>query len=235
MCSGVRAQLRVACSSVYSRPTPPGAGMSGAGEAPRCEDCSGTGVDPKADPVTHESVGDCSGCGGTGVKPKPESAGRQVGCICSIDGPAEVCPIHGPFNFEGAEPPKDEGTDRWRGNYTNATVIEAECARVGFVTCRICGAAILCDPRDETHRSRQHFEWHETLEGINRLGLDSRYCSDCQGMRMPGLDGTMCSCCGEPFADPTEQGEDAPATHSPTGGWNSSLPRPSHQVPGGES
>lgn len=44
-----------------------------------------------------------------------------------------------------------------------ATAIEAEGARVGFVSCRICGAAILFDPRDQRDYLTVHMLWHDDL------------------------------------------------------------------------
>ena len=48
--------------------------------------------------------------------------------------------------------------------FTQATVLAAEGARVGIVTCRECGAAILLDPRDTIDPLLQHRAWHEALE-----------------------------------------------------------------------
>ena len=43
------------------------------------------------------------------------------------------------------------------------TVLEVEGARAGLATCKICGAAVLLDPRDSVNRARQHGEWHMAL------------------------------------------------------------------------
>ena len=48
--------------------------------------------------------------------------------------------------------------------FTSATMIEAEGARIGIVTCKECGAAIMLDPRDTIYPLRQHHEWHKALE-----------------------------------------------------------------------
>ncbi len=48
--------------------------------------------------------------------------------------------------------------------FTQATMLAAEGARVGIVTCRECGAAILLDPRDTIDPLLQHRAWHEALE-----------------------------------------------------------------------
>jgi hypothetical protein len=42
----------------------------------------------------------------------------------------------------------------------NATVIAAEGARVGFVTCAECGAALLLDPREPVNVPDLHAAWH---------------------------------------------------------------------------
>jgi hypothetical protein len=49
-------------------------------------------------------------------------------------------------------------------HYEPATAIEAEGARVGLATCRICGAVVLVDPRDDINRLQQHVEWHEVQD-----------------------------------------------------------------------
>ena len=46
-------------------------------------------------------------------------------------------------------------------DYTSATVIHAEGARVQFVSCKRCGAALLLDPRDDIIVTKLHDEWHE--------------------------------------------------------------------------
>jgi hypothetical protein len=45
-------------------------------------------------------------------------------------------------------------------NYSPATVLEAEGARVGFVICKRCGAALLLDPRDKVNPTAVHDRWH---------------------------------------------------------------------------
>lgn len=44
--------------------------------------------------------------------------------------------------------------------FGEATMIAAEGARVAVVTCRICGGAILLDPRDEWANTGRHLAWH---------------------------------------------------------------------------
>lgn len=44
--------------------------------------------------------------------------------------------------------------------WTNATAFEAEGARVGLVTCLMCGAAVLLDPRDDKDPVALHTLWH---------------------------------------------------------------------------
>jgi hypothetical protein len=46
------------------------------------------------------------------------------------------------------------------GDYTRAAIINAEGARVGIMTCRICGAAVVVDPRDEFDATLRHSAWH---------------------------------------------------------------------------
>lgn len=40
------------------------------------------------------------------------------------------------------------------------TAVPAEGARVGFISCEICGAAILIDPRDMVDVPALHADWH---------------------------------------------------------------------------
>lgn len=47
-------------------------------------------------------------------------------------------------------------TSTWRV----VRAVAAEGARVGFMPCLICGAAILVDPDDDTNRVEQHRAWH---------------------------------------------------------------------------
>lgn len=42
-----------------------------------------------------------------------------------------------------------------------ATMIVAEGARVGFVTCPKCACAILVDPRDTVDAYEKHLAWHD--------------------------------------------------------------------------
>jgi hypothetical protein len=41
-----------------------------------------------------------------------------------------------------------------------ATILEAEGARIGVVTCPICGCAVMLDPR-ENDAYKQHMAWHK--------------------------------------------------------------------------
>lgn len=52
---------------------------------------------------------------------------------------------------------KDQGTSGVRA-------IQAEGARVGIVTCKACGAALLLDPADAFDVFAMHNAWHERLE-----------------------------------------------------------------------
>lgn len=49
--------------------------------------------------------------------------------------------------------------------FTPATVFPAECARVGITTCKLCGAAVLIDSRDEFDVMQLHIDWHEARKG----------------------------------------------------------------------
>lgn len=40
-------------------------------------------------------------------------------------------------------------------------VVAAEGARIGFMPCVVCGAAVMVDPADDVNRVEQHREWHE--------------------------------------------------------------------------
>jgi hypothetical protein len=44
--------------------------------------------------------------------------------------------------------------------YTSTRAWSAEGARVGLVTCRRCGAALLIDPADDFDVIQRHDEWH---------------------------------------------------------------------------
>jgi hypothetical protein len=48
----------------------------------------------------------------------------------------------------------------FEGDYTRAAIVSAEDAKVGLITCRICGAAILVDPRDTFDATLRHSAWH---------------------------------------------------------------------------
>lgn len=48
--------------------------------------------------------------------------------------------------------------------YTNATIWDAEGARVGIVTCRRCGAALMLDQRDTFNVKSLHDQWHTELD-----------------------------------------------------------------------
>jgi hypothetical protein len=50
------------------------------------------------------------------------------------------------------------------------TVLHAEGARVGFVVCQMCGAAILLDPRELFDATKLHDEWHIDVD--NRIAAN---------------------------------------------------------------
>lgn len=41
------------------------------------------------------------------------------------------------------------------------TAVQAEGARVAIATCRVCGAAVLLDPRDAQSPAELHAKWHQ--------------------------------------------------------------------------
>ena len=43
---------------------------------------------------------------------------------------------------------------------TDVTVVPAEGARIGLVSCRLCGATLMLDPRDDIDTSEIHMDWH---------------------------------------------------------------------------
>lgn len=42
------------------------------------------------------------------------------------------------------------------------TVVSAEGMRVGLTTCRVCGAALLLDPREDVSPLDVHYIWHRS-------------------------------------------------------------------------
>lgn len=64
------------------------------------------------------------------------------------------------------EPLPDTGGDRpvSRVLFTAATAMPAEGVRVGFVTCKRCGAAVLLDPRDTIDALAIHERWHQAID-----------------------------------------------------------------------
>ena len=51
--------------------------------------------------------------------------------------------------------------DEYDKYFEPATALAAEGARIGIANCKICGAAVLLDPRSEINYARLHVEWHE--------------------------------------------------------------------------
>ena len=49
--------------------------------------------------------------------------------------------------------------------FTLAACFTVEGARVGIATCKLCGAAILLDHRDEFDVMQLHIDWHEARKG----------------------------------------------------------------------
>ncbi len=56
--------------------------------------------------------------------------------------------------------------------YTKATVIDTEGARIGIVTCLSCGAAVMLDPRTTTDAIELHNNKHQN---DNRVADDARW------------------------------------------------------------
>jgi hypothetical protein len=48
----------------------------------------------------------------------------------------------------------------FEGDYTRAAIVSAQDAKVGLITCRICGAAVLVYPLDPFDAARRHSAWH---------------------------------------------------------------------------
>jgi hypothetical protein len=48
--------------------------------------------------------------------------------------------------------------------FTAARMVGAEGARVGLITCLLCGATILLDPDDSISALQLHTEWHSEPE-----------------------------------------------------------------------
>lgn len=52
--------------------------------------------------------------------------------------------------------------------FTEAAVVYAEGARIGIVTCKLCGAAILVDDRDGFNAIKLHKEWHQKIDSMEK-------------------------------------------------------------------
>lgn len=63
-------------------------------------------------------------------------------------------------------PPQPEraGADVDPARYTAMTVLNAEGARVGLVSCTRCGALVIIDPRDTIDPAAVHDQWHDDLK-----------------------------------------------------------------------
>ena len=53
---------------------------------------------------------------------------------------------------------KHENFDKW---FDPCAALQAEGARVGITNCKVCGAAVLIDPRNEVDYARLHAQWHQ--------------------------------------------------------------------------
>lgn len=57
-------------------------------------------------------------------------------------------------------------------DFTEARAIAAEGARVGIVTCKLCGSALLIDPADKESFVAAHVRWHDSLGPPPEEGTD---------------------------------------------------------------
>lgn len=51
-------------------------------------------------------------------------------------------------------------------HFTGARALAAEGARIAFVTCELCGAAICIDPADQFSPIERHKDWHALLGAV---------------------------------------------------------------------
>jgi hypothetical protein len=52
---------------------------------------------------------------------------------------------------------------KYDGYFEPATILVAEGARIALMNCKVCGAAVMLDPRDDgkVNYARVHGEWHD--------------------------------------------------------------------------
>jgi len=48
---------------------------------------------------------------------------------------------------------------------TDVTAVAAEGVRIGFVSCQLCGAALMIDPRESQDSITMHMAWHDDRTG----------------------------------------------------------------------
>jgi hypothetical protein len=92
--------------------------------------------------------------------------------------------------------------------FTPYRTITAEGARIGLVSCLICGVTVTLDPDDETRADQQHLQWHRERGDLDeRKGMAREpqilVCYPHQE-RCPHCNGT----CVEPAAQPVPDSEE---------------------------
>jgi hypothetical protein len=55
-------------------------------------------------------------------------------------------------------------SDNYSSNFTDARALAAEGARVGLVTCKTCGSALVIDMADDFNVLETHAEWHRSVD-----------------------------------------------------------------------
>ncbi len=54
--------------------------------------------------------------------------------------------------------------EEYEKNFDLYSVVESEGGRIGFSTCKTCGASVQVDSRDRTNWLVFHIEWHKKAE-----------------------------------------------------------------------
>jgi hypothetical protein len=54
--------------------------------------------------------------------------------------------------------------DKYDKYFEPATAVDAEGARIGLATCKLCGASVTIDPRDTVNYLRLHHRWHVKID-----------------------------------------------------------------------
>jgi hypothetical protein len=62
--------------------------------------------------------------------------------------------------------------------HTNVVrAVAAEGARIGLLSCHICGAAIVVDPSDDVDRPQLHMDWHQELDNEKGKTMNNQQCA----------------------------------------------------------